>query len=48
MSEAGENATAVILPKGVEEVGQFLYTAQEGRWTIHPIKSAGMERKGRE
>lgn len=33
-SEFGENAIEVILPRGVEEVGQFLYTVQDGRWTM--------------
>ena len=31
MLESGANATAVMRPKGVAPVGQFLYTVQEGR-----------------
>lgn len=33
MSDPGANATAEILPSGVDDVGQFRYTVHEGKWT---------------
>lgn len=40
-SEPGLMARAVIFPRGVDEVGQFLYTVREGKCTKNHMSLAG-------
>jgi hypothetical protein len=34
MFDLGEKAIEEMRPSGVEDVGQFLYTVHDGRWTV--------------